>query len=284
MNTSELVKPHHLDRKAIIYIRQSSAHQVLTNQESLKLQYALKQRAIDLGWLENSIEIIDADLGLTGSTTEGRHGFKDLITKVTLGHAGIVLSYEVTRLSRNCSDWYPLLDVCGIRSCLIGDRDGIYDPGTPNGRLLLGLKGQISEMELHTLKGRLTAGLINKAKRGELVMKLPAGFIRDKLDNVFKDPNLEVQGRIQLIFDTFLKLKSASQVLMHFNKNELTIPRTDHFGDIVWRRPTHSAICTILKNPTYAGTFVYGRTKATPKIGSIKNNGSLWIPGSCNQS
>lgn len=278
MNTSELVKSHHLDRKAIIYIRQSSTHQVLTNQESLKLQYALKQRAVDLGWHENNIEIIDADLGLTGSTTEGRYGFKDLLAKVTLGHAGIVLSYEVTRLSRNCSDWYPLLDVCGIRSCLIGDRDGIYDPGTPNGRLLLGLKGQISEMELHTLKGRLTAGLINKAKRGELVMKLPAGFIRDKLDNVFKDPNLEVQGRIQLIFDTFLKLKSASQVLVHFNKNELTIPRTDQFGDIIWRRPTHSAICTILKNPTYAGTFVYGRTRATPKIGSIKNNLQKRIP------
>lgn len=278
MNTSELVKSHHLDRKAIIYIRQSSPHQVLTNQESLKLQYALKQRAVDLGWHENSIEIIDADLGLTGSTTEGRHGFKDLLAKVTLGHAGIILSYEVTRLSRNCSDWYPLLDVCGMRSCLIGDRDGIYDPGTPNGRLLLGLKGQISEMELHTLKGRLTAGIINKAKRGELVMKLPAGFIRDKLDQVLKDPNMEVQGRIQLIFDMFLKLKSASKVLMHFKKNQLTVPRTDYFGDIVWRRASYSAIYTILNNPTYAGTFVYGRTRRTPKIGSIKNTSQKTIP------
>ena len=210
MNTSELVKIQHLERKAIIYIRQSSHHQVLTNQESLKLQYALKQRALDLGWHEKNIEVIDSDLGITGSTTEGRLGFKDLIAQVTLGQAGIVLSYEVTRLSRNCSDWYPLLDVCGIRNCLIGDRDGIYDPGTPNGRLLLGLKGQISEMELHTLKGRLTAGLINKAKRGELIMKLPAGFVRDKQDCVVKDPNLEIQSRIQLIFDSFFKLKSAS--------------------------------------------------------------------------
>lgn len=278
MNTSELVKTQHLERKAIIYIRQSSTHQVLTNQESLRLQYALKQRAMDLGWHEKSIEIIDSDLGLTGSTAEGRQGFKDLIAKVTLGQAGIVLSYEVTRLSRNCSDWYPLLDVCGIRNCLIGDRDGIYDPGTPNGRLLLGLKGQISEMELHTLKGRLTAGLVNKAKRGELALKLPAGFIRDKQERVFKDPNLEVQSRIQLIFDLFLKLKSASQVLRHFNQQELTIPRTDQFGEILWKRPTHAAICTILKNPIYAGSFVYGRTRATPKMGSIKNSMQKAIP------
>lgn len=278
MNTSELVKIQHLERKAIIYIRQSSHHQVLTNQESLKLQYALKQRALDLGWHEKNIEVIDSDLGITGSTTEGRLGFKDLIAQVTLGQAGIVLSYEVTRLSRNCSDWYPLLDVCGIRNCLIGDRDGIYDPGTPNGRLLLGLKGQISEMELHTLKGRLTAGLINKAKRGELIMKLPAGFVRDKQDCVVKDPNLEIQSRIQLIFDSFFKLKSASQVLRYFNQQELTIPRTDHFGDIIWKKPTHAAICTILKNPIYAGTFVYGRTRATPKIGSIKTNIQKPIP------
>src|SRR5204862_5728106 len=144
----------------------------LTNQESLKLQYALKQRAVDLGWHENSIEIIDADLGMTGSTTEGRHGFKDLLAKVTLGHAGIVLSYEVTRLSRNCSDWYPLLDICGYKGGLIADGDGIYAPATVNGRLLLGLKGTLSKWERHTMKARLTTGLIHKAQRGELALTL----------------------------------------------------------------------------------------------------------------
>lgn len=270
MNTSEHVKIQHLDRKAIIYIRQSSPHQVLTNQESLKLQYALKQRALELGWHEERINIIDMDLGLTGSTIEGRSGFKDLLAQVTLGEVGIVLSYDVTRLSRNCSDWYPLLDVCGIRNCLIGDRDGIYDPSTPNGRLLLGLKGQISEMELHTLKGRLNAGLINKAKRGELALKLPAGFIRDKQGNVFKDPNLEVQTRILLIFDTFLKVRSASKTLRHFNQKNLTIPKLNQFGDIVWKRPAVAAILSTLKNPAYAGTFVYGRTRATLKSNSLQ--------------
>jgi DNA invertase Pin-like site-specific DNA recombinase len=271
MSTSELVKIQHLERKAIIYIRQSSPHQVLTNQESLKLQYALKQRAIDLGWHEKSIDVIDSDLGLTGSTIEGRTGFKDLLAQVTLGEVGIVLSYEVTRLSRNCSDWYPLLDICGIRSCLIGDRDGIYDPSTPNGRLILGLKGQISEMELHTLKGRLSAGLINKAKRGELALRLPTGFVRDKLGTVFKDPNLEVQTRILLIFETFSKVKSASKTLRHFNDQNLTIPRQDRMGDVIWRKPSVATILSILKNPAYAGIFVYGRTHATPKVQSPKH-------------
>lgn len=277
MNTSELVKIQHLERKAIIYIRQSSTHQVITNQESLKLQYALKQRALDLGWQEKNINIIDSDLGITGSTIEGRAGFKDLLAQVTLGEAGIVLSYEVTRLSRNCSDWYPLLDVCGIRNCLIGDRDGVYDPSTPNGRLLLGLKGQISEMELHTLKGRLTAGLINKAKRGELALSLPAGFIRDKQGNVFKDPNLEVQTRILLIFETFLKVRSANKTLRHFNNHKFTIPRRNQFFDIVWKKPSIAAILSTLKNPAYAGTFVYGRTRATPKKGSLINNSRKYI-------
>jgi DNA invertase Pin-like site-specific DNA recombinase len=168
MPTSELVTTQHLTRKAMIYIRQSTPHQVLTNQESLSLQYALKQRALSLGWFEADIEIIDTDLGLTGAAAHHREGFKELLTKVTLGQVGIILSSEVTRLSRNCSDWYPLLDICGFKGCLIADRDGIYDPATPNGRLLLGLKGTLSEMELHTIRARMHAGLLNKAQRGDL--------------------------------------------------------------------------------------------------------------------
>ena len=143
------------------------------------MQYALRQRASDLGWDDTNIEVVDVDLGLSGSTLSHREGFKDVIARVTLGEVGIILSYEVTRLARNCTDWYPLLDLCGFRQCLIGDRDGIYDPGSANGRLLLGLKGTISEVELHTLRGRLTAGLLNKAKRGELALLLPAGLERD---------------------------------------------------------------------------------------------------------
>jgi DNA invertase Pin-like site-specific DNA recombinase len=141
MIRSELITPAHLARKAIIYIRQSTPQQMLSNQESLRLQYALQQRALDLGWQAEDIEIIDADLGLTAASAQHREGFKELVSKVALGQVGLVLSYEVTRLSRNCSDWYPLLDICGFKNCLIADRDGIYDPGSPNGRLLLGLKG-----------------------------------------------------------------------------------------------------------------------------------------------
>src|ERR671938_967611 len=149
---SELVSNRHLARRAIIYIRQSSPHQVLTNQESLRLQYDLRRRALDLGWREADIEVIDIDLGLSGAAAARRPGFKELIARVTLGQIGIVLSPEVTRLSRNCTDWYPLLDLCGFKDCLIADREGVYDPGSANGRLLLGLKGTISEVELHTLR------------------------------------------------------------------------------------------------------------------------------------
>src|SRR5690242_18600006 len=183
---SELVTARHLCRKAVIYIRQSNPHQVLTNQESLRLQYALRQRAVDLGWHEADVEVIDQDLGESGASAANRAGFKDLLARVSLGEVGIVLSYEVTRLTRNCSDWYPLLDLCGYRQCLIGDRDGVYDPGSADGRLLLGLKGAISEVELHTLRSRLTAGLLSKAERGELALLLPAGLARNGAGRVVK--------------------------------------------------------------------------------------------------
>lgn len=261
MITSELITPQHLNRKAIIYIRQSSPHQMLSNQESLRLQYALRQRGIDLGWSADRIEVIDCDLGQTAATMTHREGFKNLLAQVTLGEVGLILSYDVTRLSRNCSDWYPLLDVCGYRSCLIADRDGVYDPGSPNGRLLLGLKGQISEVELYTIRARLTAGILNKAQRGELALTLPVGLVRDESGIVSKDPNREIQDRIMLVFETFLQVKSASQVLVRFNQQDLLLPRRNRFGDPVWRKPTSSAIFSILKNPAYAGAFVYGRTR-----------------------
>jgi DNA invertase Pin-like site-specific DNA recombinase len=261
--SSELVRPGHLARKAVIYVRQSSPHQVLTNQESLKLQYDLKKRATDLGWHAEDIEVVDADLGLTGSAVDHRQGFKDLVTRVTLGQVGLVLSSEVTRLSRNCSDWYPLLDVCGYKGTLIADADGVYDPATVNGRLILGLKGTLSEMELHTIRGRMNAGLLNKAERGELAQKLPTGLERDEHGLVHKDPNIEVQDRISLVFETFLRLRSASKVLRFFSGSELLLPRRDRFGDIAWKRPTLSAVTSILKNPAYAGAFVYGKTSHT---------------------
>ncbi|WP_341795155.1 recombinase family protein [Rickettsia endosymbiont of Rhinocyllus conicus] len=252
--------------KAIIYIRQSTLHQTLTNQESLKLQYALKQRAFELGWQANNIEIIDADLGLTGAEAKHREGFKSLLTQVTLGEVGIILSFDVTRLSRNCSDWYPLLDVCGYRHCLIADRDGVYDPSSMNGRLLLGLKGQLAEVELSTIRTRLTAGLLNKAQRGELALSLPVGLLRNCLNQVEKDPNREVQDSIQRVFNIFLQVKTISQTLAYFNKHGLMMPRYDKFKQLEWRKPTLATLSNVLKNPAYAGTFVYGKTR-TSKIG-----------------
>ena len=260
---SEHVTARHLSRKAVIYIRQSTPNQVLSNQESTRLQYALRQRALELGWHDHDIEVIDADLGLSAQTTSHRQGMMDLIGRVTLGEIGLILSWEVTRLSRNCSDWYPLLDLCGYRQCLIADRDGVYDPGCQNGRLLLGLKGTISEIELHTLRGRLTAGLHSKAARGDLGLILPAGLTRDPSGVVTKDPDQEVQARVALVFATFLEKKSASRTLRTLQGHGLTLPRRDRHGGIRWKPPTVSAIIAMLKNPAYAGAFVYGRTGAT---------------------
>jgi DNA invertase Pin-like site-specific DNA recombinase len=258
---SELVKPAHLARKAVVYIRQSSPHQVVSNQESLRLQYALRQRARELGWHEADIDVIDADLGLSGASAAQRSGFKELVGRVGLSEIGLILSIDVTRLARNCSDWYPLLDICGMRGCLIADRDGVYDPATANGRLLLGLKGTISELELHTIRSRLTSGLLAKAERGELALALPIGLMRDPTGIVVKDPNIEVQERLELLFATFLKLGSVAKVMRLFNGRGLDLPRRDRHGDLRWAQATTAAVATMLKNPAYAGAFVYGRTR-----------------------
>src|ERR671934_1198067 len=205
MHNSDLITSQHLARKAVMYIRQSTPHQVVSHQESLRLQYALGERAHQLGWPNEAIEIIDDDLGLTAASAAHREGFNTLVAQVTLEQVGLILSYDVTRLSRNCSDWYPLLDLCGYKGCLIADVDGLYDPSTANGRLLLGLKGTLSEWELHTIRARMTAGLLNKAARGDLALTLPTGLERDAQGHVRKDANLEVQARLMLVFTTFLQ-------------------------------------------------------------------------------
>src|SRR6201988_3144684 len=265
MSASEAIQPTHLERLALVYVRQSSPHQVLANRESLKLQYDLQQRACAAGWDPSQVRVIDTDLGRTGRSAEGRPGFQELVALVNQEQVGIVFAYDVTRLARNCTDWYQLLDLCGFRQCLVGDQDGIYDPATPNGRLILGLKGLISELELHTLHARLIAGLLNKARRGELALSLPIGLVRDALGRVLKHPDQEVQSRLELVFTTFLRIKAACRVVQTFNARELLCPRRDRFGDLVWRRPTIAAILSILKNPAYAGAFVYGRTRSVPR-------------------
>jgi DNA invertase Pin-like site-specific DNA recombinase len=258
---SELIKPVHLARKAVVYIRQSTPHQVVSNQESLRLQYALRQRARELGWHEADIDVIDADLGLSGASVAQRSGFKELVGRVGLSEVGLILSIDVTRLARNCSDWYPLLDICGLRGCLIADRDGVYDPASANGRLLLGLKGTISELELHTIRSRLTAGLIAKAERGELALCLPIGLVRDPSGVVVKDPDMAVQERLGLVFEMFLKFRTVGKVMRLLNDRGLDLPRRDRHGDLCWARATICSVAAILKNPAYAGAFVYGRTR-----------------------
>lgn len=258
---SELVTPSHLARKAVVYIRQSTPHQMVSNQESLRLQYALRQRARELGWHEAAIDVIDADLGLSAASAALRSGFKELVGRVGLSEVGLILSIDVTRLARNCSDWYPLLDICGLRGCLIADRDGVYDPGSPNGRLLLGLKGTISELELHTIRSRLTAGLLAKAERGELALMLPIGLTRDLSGVVVKDPDLSVQKCLELVFEMFLKFRSIAKVMRVLNERGLELPRRDRHGELRWTRATVAAVADILKNPAYAGAFVYGRTR-----------------------
>ncbi len=261
MPNSDLITPQHLARKAVIYIRQSTPHQVVSHQESLRLQYALGARAHQLGWPDEAIDIIDDDRGLTAATAHHRTGFNTLVAHVTLEQVGLILSYDVTRLSRHCSDWYPLLDLCGYKGCLIADGDGIYDPATVNGRLLLGLKGTLSEWERHTMKARLTAGLLHKAERGALALQLPTGLVRNGQGNVHKIPNQEAPARLALVFETFLPCRSASKVVEVFNTHDLLLPRRDRFGDLVWKAPRVAAVLSILKHPAYAGAFTYGRSR-----------------------
>lgn len=265
MNTSDLIHPRHLQRRAMIYVRQSTPQQVTSHQESQRLQYALRDRAVDLGWHEQDVEIIDVDLGHTASTTEGRVGFQHLVSEIALGRVGVVIAYDATRLARNCSHWYQLLDLCGRTDCLIADRDGIYDPCSINGRLLLGLKGQISELELHTIRARLLAGLMSKATRGELAIMLPVGLVRNEVGLVEKHPDREVQDRVNLVFDTLVERKSIGKVVRYFNQHGIMIPRQNRNRrtGIAWKRANIANVGSMVRNPAYAGAFAYGRRKKT---------------------
>jgi DNA invertase Pin-like site-specific DNA recombinase len=269
MTTSEHIQPHHLQRQAVVYPRQSSPQQVLNHQESLRLQYSLTERAHAFGWDASQVQVIDTDLGISGSSAVGRPGFQELVSRVNLGQVGIIFAYDVTRLARNCTDWYQLLDLCGYRRCLVGDQEAVYDPATPNGRLILGLKGLIAELELHTIKTRLHAGLMSKASRGDLAMSLPVGLVRDLSGRVVKHPDEEVRERIAFVFATLLRVKSIHGVVRDMVAAELQLPRRErgrNDGAIVWRRPTAAAISSLLRNPAYAGTFVYGRTRFQPRV------------------
>jgi DNA invertase Pin-like site-specific DNA recombinase len=262
MNESLKVQAHHLERSAYLYIRQSSMRQVLENVESTKRQYALRSRAVALGWREEQIIVIDNDQGESGASAAWRKGFQQLVTDVGMGHAGIVMGLEVSRLARNNADWHRLLEICALTDTLILDEDGVYDPASFNDRLLLGLKGTMSEAELHVLKARLRGGILNKVRRGEYRCPLPTGFVYDDVGNVVLDPDAQVREAITYFFETFSRVGSASQTVKVFRTEGLVFPSRLRIGDrTVFRPLTASAAMRTLNNPRYAGAYVYGRRR-----------------------
>ncbi|MDT2006382.1 recombinase family protein [Rhodococcus opacus] len=263
--TASKVTGAHLTRTAYLYVRQSTLRQVLTNTESAQRQYALRQKAIALGWAAERIVTIDSDQGQSGASAADREGFQRLVTDVGMGRAGIVLGLEVSRLARNNADWHRLLEICAMSATLICDEDGLYDPTDFNDRLLLGLKGTMSEAELHFIRARLVGGQLSKARRGELRMPLPVGLIYDPADNVVLDPDTGVQQAIRHVFTLFARTGSARAVVQQFNADELVFParvRTGaHKGELAWMPLTHWRVLRTLHNPRYAGAFAYGRRR-----------------------
>ena len=260
MNESLKVQPHHLGRGAYLYVRQSSMRQVVENVESTKRQYALRNRAIALGWRDDQIIVIDNDQGESGASAVRREGFQRLVTDVGMGNAGIVMGIEVSRLARNNADWHRLLEICALADTLILDEDGVYDPTNFNDRLLLGLKGTMSEAELHVLKARLRGGILNKARRGEYHCPLPTGFVYDEAGNVALDPDAQIREMIAYFFKTFSRVGSASQTVKVFRQEGLLFPSRLRIGDVtVFRSLTASTAMRMLTNPRYAGAYAYGR-------------------------
>jgi len=271
LTIAQKVCTEHLARTAYLYVRQSTLRQVQNNTESTERQYALRQRAMQLGWSSEQIVVIDTDQGQSGASSVDREGFQRLVADVGLGKAGIVLGLEVSRLARNNADWHRLLEICALSRTLICDEDGLYDPADFNDRLLLGLKGTMSEAELHFIRARLQGGILSKARRGELPMPLPVGLVMDPAGKVVLDPDAGVQRALAHLFDTFHRTGSARAVVQTFNRDGLLFPARircgERKGEIIWAPLTHWRVLRTLHNPRYAGAFAYGqrRTRKTPE-------------------
>lgn len=267
------VTASHLARTAYLYVRQSTLRQVVSNTESGQRQYALRQRAVALGWPAEQIVVIDCDQGQSGASAADREGFQRLVAEVGMGRAGIVLGLEVSRLARNNADWHRLLEICALSETLILDEDGLYDPGCFNDRLLLGLKGTMSEAELHFLRARLRGGQLSKARRGELPVPLPVGLVYDPAGKVVLDPDQGVQQALRHLFQTFERTGSARAVVQAFNREGLRFPARvrsgKRKGELLWMPLRHWRVLRTLHNPRYAGAFVYGRRR-TRKTGDGK--------------
>jgi DNA invertase Pin-like site-specific DNA recombinase len=258
----------HLQRLACIYIRQSSLKQVMQNQESQLIQRDLVKQALSLGWSRERIQVVDSDQGLSGEESSHRQGFRDLVAAVSLGHVGIIFGYQASRLARNNSDWYHLLDLAAVFGTLIADCDGIYDPKLFNDRLLLGLKGTMSEAELHIMRQRLEAGRLNQVRRGEYRQHLPTGLVRLDDGTVIKDPDDQIRHTIELVLQKFAELGSCQKVLRYFHQHNIFLPRRQsagyQAGELLWKPAMDAAIYDIIRNPAYAGAFAYGRRQTDP--------------------
>ncbi|MDH5537749.1 MAG: recombinase family protein, partial [Betaproteobacteria bacterium] len=277
MNTT--ITPAHQSRPAYIYVRQSTLAQVRHHQESTERQYALQDKALALGWPQRSIRVLDRDLGMSGAQIAGREDFKTLVADVSMGQVGAVFALEVSRLARSNLDWHRLLELCALTHTLVIDADGCYDPGDFNDGLLLGLKGTMAQAELHFLRGRLLGGKLNKAQKGELRFPLPVGFCYDEQDRIVVDPDDEVRGAVQRVFRLFQETGSAYAVVQRFAQDGLRFPKRAYggawAGKLIWGRLSHGRVRTIIKNPSYAGTYVFGRYQYVRRItaeGEVRKN------------
>jgi DNA invertase Pin-like site-specific DNA recombinase len=256
------IQRQHRERTAMVYIRQSTPQQVERHQESTRLQYALVDRAFQFGWARESIVVIDDDLGRSGASIEGRLGFQRLVAEVGLGHVGLVLGVEMSRLARSCRDWHQLLEICALFDTLIADADGVYDPASYNDRLLLGLKGTMSEAELHILKARMLEGKRAKARRGELGKPVPMGYVRRASGEVAFDPDEQAQTTIRLVFDLFERFRTGGKVMRYLVdygiRMPVRVPGGPRKGELEWHRVNRVSLYNLLTNPIYAGAYVYG--------------------------
>src|SRR5450631_1109451 len=277
MNTK--ITQAHQSKPAYIYVRQSTLAQVRHNQESTERQYALKDKALALGWPQRSIRVLDRDLGMSGAQMAGREDFKTLVADVSMSQVGAVFALEVSRLARSNLDWHRLLELCALTHTLVIDADGCYDPGDFNDGLLLGLKGTMAQAELHFLRGRLLGGKLNKAQKGELRFPLPVGFCYDDQGRIVVDPDAEVRGAVQLVFRLFQETGSAYAVVQRFAQVGLRFPKRAYggawAGKLIWGRLSHGRVLTIIRNPSYAGTYVFGRYQYAKTItpeGEVRKN------------
>jgi DNA invertase Pin-like site-specific DNA recombinase len=266
------ITEQHRSKSAYVYVRQSTLAQVRHHQESTERQYALREKALELGWNDPEIHVLDRDLGMSGAQTTGREDFKTLVAEVSMGQVGAVFALEVSRLARSNLDWHRLLELCALTETLVIDEDGCYNPADFNDGLLLGLKGTMAQAELHFLRARLLGGKLNKAKKGELRFPLPVGFCYDEESRIILDPDVEVQGAVALVFRLFRETGTAFAVMQRFAESGLRFPKRSYGGawngKIIWGRLMHGRVLGILKNPSYAGRYVFGRYQYRREINS----------------